>query len=145
MNGKSSLNFKIGFTDDETVMLDFDNTSFKDVRYWAHETMKRFKLGGFLILKSSENNYHIVFNRRVDWSENMSIVASATLACGNPRMTKWFLLQCRKREPTLRVGPKGNKPSPRIVYRYGRQDVQIQGFLEHRRMFKRDVLKRLAS
>lgn len=46
LNGKSSLNFKIGFTDDETVMLDFDNTSFKDVRYWAHETMKRFKLGG---------------------------------------------------------------------------------------------------
>lgn len=134
----------MGFTDDETVMLDFDNTTFKDVRYWAEETMKRFKLGGFLILKSSKNNYHVVFNRRVDWSENMSIVASVTLACRNPRMTKWFLLQCRKSEPTLRVGPKGSKPSPRIVYRYGRQDDQIREFLLERRRIKR-IMKKLAG
>ena len=65
----------IGFSDEETVMLDFDETPFKSVRYWARRVSRRFKLGGVIIAKSSEDNYHVVFNRRVTWTENVSIVA----------------------------------------------------------------------
>jgi len=56
-------------------MLDFDYMPFKSVRYWALRTLKWFKLGGFLILKSSRECYHVVFDRTVSWTENMRIVA----------------------------------------------------------------------
>jgi hypothetical protein len=41
----------LGITDDETVMLDFDNTTFKAVKYLAKEVINRFDLGGFLDLE----------------------------------------------------------------------------------------------
>ena len=82
---KWNHNSILGFTDDETVMLDFDDTPFKQVKYWAQVAMKHYGLGGFLILKSSENHYHVVFNRRVDWAENMSIVAWVSLQSNNQR------------------------------------------------------------
>ena len=109
-----------GFTDTETVKLDFDNTPLKQVKYWASKTMKRFKLEGYLVLKSSEDNYHVVFNRRVLWKENMKIVAWVSLLSHNGMLEKWFLMQCIKEGSTLRISPKKDKPSPRIVYREGK-------------------------
>ena len=130
----------LGFTDDETVMLDFDDTPFKTVKYWAQTAMKHFGLGGFLILKSSENHYHVVFNRRVDWAENMSIVAWVSLQSSNQNMLRYLRMQCIKKASTLRVGPKGEKMVPRIVYRDGKEDEQINLFLKHRRLIK-NILK----
>jgi len=132
----NNLKFIVGFTDTETVKLDFDNTPFKTVKYWALRTMKWFKLEGFIILKSSENNYHVVFNRPVSWSENMHIVAWVSLLSGNPMLEKWFLMQCIKEGSTLRVSPKRDKPSPRIVYKYGKEDKQIRDFLAYRKLAK---------
>jgi hypothetical protein len=128
--------FIIGFTDTETVMLDFDNTSFKDVKYWALRTMKWFNLEGFIILQSSENHYHVVFNREVSWSENMRIVAWVALLSNNPMIQRWFLMQCIKQGSTLRVSPKVGKPSPKIVFRYGKQDKQVREYLSYRRLAK---------
>jgi hypothetical protein len=127
----------LGFTDDETVMLDFDDTQFKKVKYWSQVAMKHFELGGFLILKSSENHYHVVFNRKVDWAENMSIVAWVSLQSNNQNMLRYLRMQCIKKASTLRVGPKGEKPSPRIVYREGNEDAQIKEYLETRKFLKK--------
>jgi len=132
----NSLKFVMGVTDTETVKLDFDNTPLKTVKYWAFRTMKWFKLEGFVILKSSEGNYHVVFNRPVSWCENMRIVAWVSLLSGNPMLEKWFMLQCIKEGSTLRVSPKRDKPSPRIVYRFGEQDKQIKEFLAYRKLVK---------
>lgn len=55
----------LGFTDTETVKLDFDELEFRNVKYWAERAMNWFKLGGYIILKSSKNCYHVVFNRSV--------------------------------------------------------------------------------
>jgi hypothetical protein len=137
---KWNHNSVLGITDDETVMLDFDNTTFKAVKYWAREITNRFNLGGFLILKSSKGCYHVVFNRSVSWGENMSIVAWVSLYSNSESMRKWFLMQCIKQASTLRVGPKVEKSSPRIVYRYGNEDNQIADFLYHRKMLKRIIL-----
>ena len=76
-----SHNFILGFTDTETVMLDFDNTTFKTVRYWARRAMRWFDLSGFLILKSSEGCYHTIINRPVSWSENMKVMAARGVMC----------------------------------------------------------------
>lgn len=128
-----------GYTDNETVMLDFDDTTFKNVKYWACRTMRWFKLGGFVILKSSENNYHVVFNRSVSWSRNMHVVSWVSLESGNRGLLKWLQMQCIKESSTLRVSAKKEKLPPRIVYRFGEQDKQIQSFLHYRKIIKNIV------
>ncbi len=75
MTKKSNPKPITGYSDTETVKLDFDYTPFKKVKYWALRTMKWFNLGGFIIIKSSKQSYHVLFNRKVSWSENMRIVA----------------------------------------------------------------------
>ena len=119
--------------------MDFDDTPFRVVKYWARRAKSFFELGGFLILKSSQGNYHVVFDQIVTWTENMSIVASTAIQSKHEELKKWFLLQARKKASTLRVGPKGEKKAPRIVYREGNQDNQIADFLKHRRMLKRII------
>jgi len=66
----------------------------------------------------------------------MSIVAWASLESKNKGLLNWFLLQCIKKSSTLRVSPKGGKPSPRVVVRYGNQNIEIRNFLRHRRGIK---------
>ena len=39
----------LGYTDTETVKLDFDDMPFMDVKYWAQRVMRWFKLGGFIV------------------------------------------------------------------------------------------------
>ena len=136
MNGKRNHNFILGISDDETVMLDFDHVTFKTVKYWAFRALNWFKLEGFIILKSSENCYHVVFNRPVSWSENMRIVAWVARLSSIEDTINYCLMQCIKESSTLRVSDKGEKPSPRIVFRYGKQDEQIKGFLSYRRKVK---------
>jgi len=127
----------LGFTDSETVMLDLDDMSFRSVKYWSLRTMNWFQLGGFIILKSSDRCYHVVFNRKVSWTQNMSVVAWVSLLSHNKDLHRWLEMQCIKQASTLRIGPKRQKPSPRIVYKYGEQNGQIEGVLKYRRMIKR--------
>jgi hypothetical protein len=133
--------FILGYTDKQTVMLDFDNTPFKQVRSWASRVCKHFKLKDLLILKSSKNCYHVVFDRTIPWSVNISIVAWTCIETGHKGLNKWFLLQCIKQEPTLRVSWKGSKPPPRIAYRRGAQKEQIRSYLQHRRRVKNVVTR----
>jgi hypothetical protein len=124
-------NFILGYSDDETVMLDFDDAELEQVQYWVMRAMKWFKLGGYLILESSPGHYHVVFNRRVDWAENMRIVAWVALHSGNEGLRRWHMMQCIKMKSTLRIGPKLEKPSPRIVKRKGKQKDRISEFLRN--------------
>jgi hypothetical protein len=126
----------LGITDTETVKLDFDKTPFKTVRYWALRTMKHFKLKGFIILKSSQGSYHVVFDRKVSWKKNVKIMAWVSLLSRKSKLQKWFIMQCIKEGSTLRVSPKGEKPCPRIVFRYGKQDEGAQEYLCFRRRIK---------
>ena len=129
-------NFILGFTDTETVKLDFDDTPLDDVTYWAKRVNRWFRLRGFSILESSENNYHVVFNRPVTWSENVRIMAWVSLESNKKPLIRWFLMQCIKQGSTLRVSCKGSKPSPRVVSLYGKQDSQIKGFLNFFKLVK---------
>ena len=131
-----SLKFLIGYTDTETVKLDLDNTSLEKAKNWSLITERKFNLGGFIILESSENCYHVVFNRTVSWSENMSIVAWVSLLAHNEKLRNWLTMQCIKKESTLRISPKGKKPSPRIVFRHGEEGNEIKSYLEYRKLIK---------
>ena len=132
----SSPNFILGYSDTETVKLDFDRTPFRVVRRWADRTSEWFKLEGYIILKSSKDSYHVVFNRTVTWPENLKIVAWVCLQSHHNRLLRWMLMQCIKQSSTLRVSSKGNKPPPRIVIRDGSQNGQIASFLGFRNLVK---------
>jgi hypothetical protein len=117
-----------GITDRETVKLDFDNTPFKTVKYWALRTMRRFRLKGFIIFRSSKGCYHVVFDRKVSWRENVKIMAWVCLLSQNKNMRKWFIMQCIKEGSTLRVSTKKDKPEPRVVYSMVLETVRLQSF-----------------
>jgi hypothetical protein len=138
---KSKAKPILGFSDTETVMLDFDDTALKTVKHWASRVMRWFKLGGYLILRSSKSHYHVVFNRKVSWSENMRIVAWVSLQSHNRGLIKWFLMQCIKQSSTLRVSNKREKSSPRIVFRFGKQEQQIKCFVKNRYLIKQIIKK----
>jgi hypothetical protein len=129
----------IGLSDVETVKLDFDETTLPQVKYWALRVMDHFGFEGFIILKSSEESYHVVFDRSVTWEENMKILAWVNLLSQNEAITKYLQMQCIKKCSTLRISHKREKPSPKIVYRFGSQDGEIRNFIEFRRLAKRIV------
>ena len=138
---EKSIHSLFGITDTETVKLDFDNVPFEQVKSIAVATVKHFKLGGFIILKSSFRSYHVVFDEPVSWSKNVGIVAWVCLRWKIRKLTEWLIMQCIKHASTLRVSSKGNKASPRVVFRFGKQDKQIKEFLLERRRIKRIMLR----
>ena len=89
---KSSLNAIFGLTNDEAVMLDFDETPFRQARDWALKTMKFWDMKGLIILKSSEDCYHVVFDRPVSWDENVQIMSWVCLLTKHQKFTGWFIL-----------------------------------------------------
>ena len=58
----------------------------------------------------------------------------------NAKLKDYVLMQGIKGSSTLRVGPKGEKPFPRIIYRYGKQDEEIHNFIKNRKEIK-DLIK----
>ena len=134
----------VGLSDNRTVMCDLDNVSFREAKDLAFLTMERFRLEGFIILKSSSKHYHLVFDKPKRWSSVQKIIASIGINSNNPEVWKWVCMQVRKGFCTLRVSPKplnphGFKPVPRVVYRYGSQNLQIKWFLSMRRCVLRMV------
>ena len=127
----------LGFTDRMTVKLDLDNMNFKSARYWADLIMEKFRQKGYIMLKSSKECYHVVFDRYVSWDENLSIIGWVAILSKSLKLKDYLAMQCIKMSSTLRVAPKGDKPSPRIVYRFGSQDHAVKDFLEFRQLIKR--------
>ena len=132
----------LGLTDTDAVKLDFDNTHFRRIKYWAFRTMKWFKLEGFIVLKSSKDHYHVVFDRKTSWTDNVRIMAWVSLMSHNRSLVKWFIMQCIKQGSTLRVSPKKEKPCPRIVFRSGSQNSQVAEFLKYRTVVK-SIIERM--
>ncbi len=129
----------LGYTDSRTVKLDFDDMLFKFVRYWAELAMMRFRLKGFIILRSSKNCYHVIFDRYVSWAKNMCVMAWVAILSKSISMLRYLAMQCIKMGSTLRVCPNPNidKPAPRLVYRFGCQDHAVKDFLRYRQLIKR--------
>ena len=137
MTRTSSHKFILGISDQETVKLDFDKMTFSKVRYWSQRALKHFKLQGFIILKSSKNNYHVIFDRALLWTDNVSIMAWVALLSHNEGLKCYLIMQCIKKCSTLRVSCKRGKAPPRVVYRCGNQSENIRIFLKNRQLIKK--------
>jgi hypothetical protein len=139
------------------LKIDWDERYYGDVKRQCKILVKKYPfLEGFIILESStkkhnvrnignglsdisdnvysykSKNYHAVFNGVVAKDQLNSILADLCLQLHDENLTKWFLMQLIKETFTLRIGFKGKKKPPRIVYRWENQDKQIAKFLENR-------------
>jgi hypothetical protein len=151
-----------GDWDKETVRLDFDYTPLGEVKLWAYRVCFWFKLEGFIILRSSieeyvvkkkgkivyrylKNSYLVVFDRPVRWETNVKIMNWASLESGNENLQRYTRMQCIKETSTVRIsGKKGkrDKPVPRIIFRFGHQVRQVKKLLETRK-FVLDSLRKM--
>jgi len=104
----------------------------------ALRAMRWFRLKGFIILKSSANHYHVVFDRSVTWERNMHIIAWVSLESDNSKLQRYLTMQCIKESSTLRLSAKREKTAPRIVFRIGKQDHEIRNYL-----FCRDAVNKI--
>ena len=95
-----------------------------------------------VVFKYSKKSYLVVFNRKVSWRKNVHIMAWVAIESQILKLKDYVLMQCIKEGSTIRVSPKGDKPSPKIVYRYGKQDGQIRDFLLKRREI-RDIMRKM--
>jgi hypothetical protein len=133
MVSRSTRSPVLGYSDRSTVKLDYDKVPLRIVKFWSRRACDWFKLEGFIILESSRGSFHVVYDRPVTWRRNMHIIAWVAVESQLSKLRDYVLMQVIKESSTLRVGPKFKKPSPRIVYRYGKQDRQIQEFLDMRK------------
>jgi len=140
MTSKSIHNPILGYSDRSTVKLDYDRVPLRIVKYWSRRACNWFELEGFIILRSSKNHYHVVFNRRVIWRKNIHIMNWVAIQSKLLKLKDYALMQGIKESSTLRIGPKGDKPIPKIIYRFSSQDHEIQKFLEYRKQIKELII-----
>jgi len=134
----------------EAVQIDFDNMTFKEVKYWCHRACYWYKLKGFVILESSmktrvaenkrhkvfcrfrKGNYHVVFDRPVEWATCCSVRAWLAMESKNDDLRNYAIMQDIKKSSTLRISCKGDKPPPEVVYRFGTQNKMIKKYFQTR-------------
>jgi hypothetical protein len=144
-------NVVLGDHNQDILKIDHDETPLPFVKRIDYMLCKRYNLEGFIILQSSvkthivkdeelekdvykyqTKSYHSVFNKSLTMIEINRILAWLCLRLKDENLTKWFFMQLQKGTYTLRIGFKGKKKPPRIVFAYGCQDKQIAKFLSNR-------------
>lgn len=132
MTDKMFNNICVGFVASRGVMLDLDHTTLSSSKSLAEALCKRYKLEGYIIVRSSPKNYHIIFNHKnISWRKTLQIIFSVTKAI------PWAIHQAYHGNMTLRISPKNNH-FPDVVYRKGKQDKLVKEYLKTLRMFNGD-------
>ena len=120
----------IGFNTDRGLMLDLDNMKFRKALQIAETLLKRHKLEGFLLIKSSKKNYHVVFNRYLSWKTITTILFSMY------ECVRYAVFQMKEGQLTLRISKKNGKDKPKILRQVGKTDKLIKDYLEIYEDFK---------
>lgn len=119
-----SSGFCIAFNTNRGLMLDLDNMKFRKALWIAETLMKRYRLEGFLLIKSSNKNYHVVFNRYLSWRTITKILFSQY------ECLRWAVFQLREGMLTLRISEKNNRDRPKVLLKFGKTDKLIKDYLE---------------
>jgi len=137
----------VGISCKDAVMADLDDVGFDRVKGLACLTCNHFRLGGFVVLRSSKGHYHVVFDKPIkSWNRVLKVLGWIGIVSNNKNVWKWVCMQAIKGACTLRVSKKTcgdtDKPVPHVVYRFGSQDSRVSAFLEFRKSVLA-MLKRL--
>lgn len=77
----------------------------------------------------------VVFGRPVRWETNVKAINWAGLESGNVHLQKYSCMQDIRGTSTLRISCKDEKPVPRIVFRFCKQNRQLRSFLRPEGLF----------
>ena len=122
--------YVIGFMTDKGVILDLDNMTFKKAEWLARTLLSRYDLEGFLLVRSSEKSYHVVFNRYLSWKKITTVLFSLYEA------VRYAVFQMKEGCLTLRISKKNGKDKPKILMTVGKTDKLIKDYLEVYETFK---------
>ena len=114
----------IGFVTTRGVLLDLDNMTFRKAKWIAEKLLKEYRLQGFLLVKSSEKSYHVVFNRYLSWKK-ITEVPFSRYEC-----VRYAVQQVQNGHLTLRISPKNGRNKPKILVTTGKTDKLIKDYLE---------------
>lgn len=121
----------IGFVTNKGIILDLDNISFKKAKWITEKLLKQHKLEGYLLIKSSPKNYHVVFNKYLTWRKITKIIFNQY------ECLRWAVFQMQSGYLTTRISKKNNKNKPKIILKRGKQDKLIKDYLEIYNVFKK--------
>jgi hypothetical protein len=126
-----STGYCVGFNSDRGVMLDLDNMTFRSALRTAETLLKQYRLEGFLLIRSSPKNYHVVFNRYLSWKK-ITMILFSKYEC-----LRWAVFKMREGQLTLRISKKNGKDKPKILRQFGKKDKLIKDYLEVFNIFRR--------
>lgn len=121
----------IGTAHSNYVQLDFDNMEFEEVKKICNSALKTFKLQGYLIIESSKNHYHVIFNKRLSYKNALQVLAWVSLEVNKIEVYRYIMQQLLKDETTLRLTKKRKKPIPKPIFVKGKQNGGIKWYLRH--------------
>jgi len=125
-----SSGYCIGFNTDRGLLLDLDNMKYGKAKWIAETLLKKHKLEGFLLVRSSDKNYHVVFNRYLSWKTITKILFSQY------ECIRWAVFQLKEGMLTLRVSRKNGRDKPKILLNVGKADKLVKDYLEVYEKFK---------
>ena len=120
----------VGFNTERGLLLDLDNMKYKKAKWIAETLMKNYKLEGFLLIKSSNKNYHVVFNKYLSWKTITKILFSRY------ESIRYAVFQMKEGQLTLRISKKNGKDKPKILLKVGKTDKLIKDYLEIYKKFR---------
>lgn len=123
--------YVIGFTTDKGIIIDLDNMTYKKAKYIADTLLKKHKLEGFLLIKSSEKSYHVVFNKYLSWKKITKILFSLY------ECIRYAVFQMKEGCLTLRISRKNGENKPKILVKVGKTDKLIKDYLEVYEAFRK--------
>ena len=86
--------------------------------------MEKYKLEGFLLIKSSAKSYHAVFNKYLSWRKITQVLFSRY------ECSRYAVMQMQNGHMTLRISGKNGKNKPKLMIKVGKTDKMIRDYLE---------------
>lgn len=114
----------IAFVTVKGVLLDLDNMTYRKAKWIAKKLMEKYRLEGFLLIRSSRRSYHAVFNRYLSWKKITEV-----LFCMH-ECIRYAVQQMQNGHLALRISPKNGKNKPKILLTIGKTDKLIKDYLE---------------
>jgi hypothetical protein len=116
--------YVVGFMTDKGLIVDLDNMTYRKVRWLARTLCREHKLEGYIIVRSSPRNYHLIFNRYLSWKTITTVLFSLWEA------VRWAVFQLREGSLTLRISTKNGKNKPKIVFKTGKTNKLIADYMD---------------
>jgi hypothetical protein len=99
------------------------------------------KLKGCAVLKSNKDYYHVIFDRPVDWAENMRVIDWTAIISHNDGYVSGLQCNASNVRQLYEFSERDLNRRQRVIYNHGSQKWQIEQYFEFQKMVKNLVKK----